>query len=418
MSDSASTAQEPRRDAIDVARVLALGLVVVGHLLLAVIDRVDGAVRGANLLALHPGWAVLAAAAPMPVFFAAGGYANATATLGDSARRLRLLAGLASVVVVAWSIAVAIAVLTTGRSGIVGDGARLATQPLWFVAAYAPFAASGRWLSERAASRPIVSIGGCLVVLAGLDLVRFAVDGPEWIGWIGFAPAWVVPWLAGGWWRHRVEQGSFDEHRLGTVLAVAFALGAVVLVHGFGYSAALIDAVPGARSNTTPPTLYTATVGLAQVGVLMLGARALDRLGRRWRRTWTRAGEAAVGVYVWHLTALSLCAAVVAAGFPMPRRLTASWWVTRPLWWATVLGVALAFVIGTDRVRRRIRPSAERGDGSRSRLRSATGVAILAAAGAAVGLKGPRSLPLAMVWSALFVAAWWLLRVRPAEGRP
>lgn len=403
-----SGARGSRRDAIDVARVLALALVVIGHLLLAVIDRHEGEVRGANLLTLHPGWAFLTAAAPMPVFFAAGGYANATATLNDSVRRLRLLAGLGTVVVGAWSVAVAISVLATGDSGIVGDGARLATQPLWFVAAYAPFAAAGRWLSRLAACHPLASIGGCLALLAGLDLIRFELDAPEWIGWIGFAPAWVVPWLAGGWWRHRVEHVGLDERRTGATLAVVSTGGAILLVHVFGYSAALIDAVSGARSNTTPPTLYTATAGLAQVGVLLLVARSLDRLGRRWRHGWSRAGEAAVGVYVWHLTALALCAAAIAAGLPTPGRLTVGWWLSRPLWWAAILAVALALVVGTDRVRRTLR-STEHGHTS-STVRAVFGASILAAAGAAVGLEGPHSLPLAATWSALFAASWWLLR--------
>lgn len=416
MGEPVNSTPTRRREAIDVARVLALALVVTGHLLLAVIDRVGDEIRGANLLALHPGWAILAAAAPMPVFFAAGGYANAKATLGSSVTRLRPLAGLGTVVVVAWSSAVVVAVLTTGHSGIVGDGARLATQPLWFVAAYAPFATSGRWLAWLAARHPVASIGGCLAALAILDLSRLALDGPRWVGWIGFAPAWVVPWLAGGWWRDRVERGVFDERRVGALLAAAFIAAAIVLVHLLRYSPALIDAVPAARSNTTPPTLYTACVGLAQVGVLMLAARSLDAVGRRWRRAWTRAGEAAVGVYVWHLTALTLCAAAIAAGLPTPTRLTTLWWITRPLWWALVLAIALAFVVGTDHLRRRIGRSTER-RASGSRWRAVVAVTALTVAAGAVGLKGPRTLPLATVLSALFLLSWSLLRASPGLSR-
>jgi len=71
-----------------VARVGALVLVVLGHLTLAVIDRgPDGAIRGSNLLSLHPGWVWLAMLAPMPVFFAAAGWANATADAASAAGR-------------------------------------------------------------------------------------------------------------------------------------------------------------------------------------------------------------------------------------------------------------------------------------------------------------------------------------------
>ena len=41
----------------------------------------------------------------MPVFFAAAGWANATATVKTSVRRLQTLVGLGAVVVITWSIA-------------------------------------------------------------------------------------------------------------------------------------------------------------------------------------------------------------------------------------------------------------------------------------------------------------------------
>lgn len=405
-----------RRPAIDVARSLALLIVVLGHLLLAVIDRHDGEVRGANLLVLHPGWAFLATLAPMPVFFAAAGWANASATLASSASRLRTLVGLGAVVVTAWSMAVVVAVAVSGDAGIVGDGARVATQPLWFVAAYVPLAAAGRSLARLAAAHPIRAVGVELALLAALDVTRFGFGELDWIGWPGFYLAWSTPWLIGGWWRARYEAGDLDERRTGVVLALGAGAGCVALVALAGYDPALIDAVPGARSNTTPPTLYTAVAALAQVGLLIVGAHALDRLGRRWRRLWDRAGEAAVGVYVWHLTALALCGAVIAAGFPVPERLTPLWWSTRPLWWAAVLAVTAVFVATTAAARHRL-ASARQGTGpAPPQGQVLTGVLVAAAGGALVGLRGPRTLALAAGCSVLFVAAWLLLRPRAVHS--
>ena len=147
-----------RRPAVDVARVLALGLVVLGHLGLAVIDRADGGVRGTNLLELRPGWLWVASLSPMPVFFAAAGWANATTSPEAAAPRLRTLAGLGAVVVGVWTLGVAIAVVITGEAGVVGDGARIATQPLWFVAAIgvplALFLMLGRSASPAAGHSP------------------------------------------------------------------------------------------------------------------------------------------------------------------------------------------------------------------------------------------------------------------------
>jgi hypothetical protein len=187
-------------------------------------------------------------------------------------------------------------------------------------------------------------------------------------------------------------------------LALGGALACTVLVHRAGYSPALIDAVPHARSNTTPPTLYTAAAGVAQVGFLMVAAPTLDRAGRRWRRLWSRAGETAVGVYVWHLTALTLCVAAIAAGFPVPERLSWAWWLSRPLWWAAVLAVTAAFVGLTALLRgrppRRAAPS---------RATAVLGVVVTTAAAALVGLRGPRHADTALVCSVLFLAGWRLL---------
>jgi hypothetical protein len=406
-----------RRDAIDVARVVALVVVVVGHLTLAVIDRSAGSVRGANLLALHPEWAWLAAAAPMPVFFAAAGWANARAAAASAAPRLRSLVGVAAVVVVAWSAAVIAAEAVAGEAGVVADGARIATQPVWFLAVYIPFVAAGRVLARVAARSPVMAIGGCLVMLAALDLARFGLGAPDWIGWPGFFLAWGVPWLAGGWWRDRSSLG-FQEQRIGLVVAAVASVTAASLVHWGRYAPALIDAVDGTRSNTTPPTLYTAVVGLAQVGLLLIVARSLDAAGRRWRRLWDRAGEAAVGVYLWHLTALALCGGVVALGLPVPERLTFGWWFSRPLWWAAVIAIALILVATTAAVRGAIR-SRFRSSAAPSTVCAVAGVALAAAGAGLVGLRGPRTPPLALACSALFVAASLALggcRIRPRRS--
>lgn len=400
-----------RREAIDVARVVALLVVVVGHLTLAVIDRRAGSVRGANLLNLQPRWAWVAAAAPMPVFFAAGGWANARTSVESACRRLRTLVGVATVVVVTWSIGVVIATAVAGEPGVVADGARIATQPAWFLAAYVPFAAAGGVLARAAARSPVAVIGGSLLVLAVLDVARFGFGAPDWIGWPGFFLAWGVPWLAGGWWRDQAASG-FAEQRTGLVLSLVALAGAGALVQLANYSPALIDAVDGARSNTTPPTLYTAVVGLAQVGVVLVCARWLDIAGRRWRQLWNRAGEAAVGVYLWHLSALALCAGVIALGLPVPQRLTPAWWFTRPLWWAAVIAVAVGFVAATATVRSQLQRRFGE-PASPSRASALVGIALTAAGAALVGLRGPRTIALAAACSVPFVAAWLALAGTP-----
>ena len=388
-------------------------LVVLGHLSLAVIDRgPDGALRGDNVLALHPGLAWVAMLAPMPVFFAAAGWANATSTPVGSARRLRSLVGVGAAVVAVWSAASMVELLVRGEGDIVADGARIATQPLWFLAAYVPFAACGAWLAGIA-RRPVISIGVCLGVLATLDIARFALDAPKAIGWPGFFFAWVVPWLAGAAWRRRHEAGQFDEVRLGLVIAGVATAAAVGLVLAAGYFPSLIDAVEGERSNTTPPTLFTSVAALVQVGLLMVAGDGLDRLARRWRGLLDRAGEAAVGVYVWHLSGLALCAAALAAGLWAPQRFSLGWWLTRPLWFAAVLGVT-ALLVGLTSKARRGKPPGE-GSGS---ARVWAGLVFTTVGAGIVGLWGPRTVAGAIASVVGFGGGWWLLRPHPSPPPP
>jgi hypothetical protein len=411
--ERAPTAVE-RRDAIDVARVLALALVVAGHLAMAVIDRDgNGAVRGTNMLLLYPRWSFLAAAAPMPVFFAAGGWANATTPPQRAAPRLRTLVGLALAVVGCWSLAVLVAsAIRGGDPGVLGQGARLATQPLWFLAAYVPFAFWGRSLARAAIARPAAVIGGCLLLLGALDVIHFGFDGPGWLAWPAFYLAWGTPWLAGCWWREQWTPGGFAERRVGIALAAGAGVGAWILVWRAGYQASLIDYGSDGRSNTNPPTLYTAVVGLAQVGVLMLVAPKLDRLGARFRTIWDRAGSAAIGVYVWHLTALSLCVGVVAIpDVPAPRRLSAAWWLLRPVWIVAVLGCCAVLVGATASIRALLRTRARTAGAAPAPVaRLALGTVVAAAGGAVIGLYGPATVPRAIVCCALLGAGWVMLR--------
>jgi hypothetical protein len=289
----------------------------------------------------------------------------------------------------------------------------VATQPLWFLAVYVPFAALGSRIAA-VAQRPLLAAGGCFAVLMVLDVARFGFGAPEALGWPGFFLAWGVAWLVGAWWRLRWEAGWPREQRTGALLALIGSVAASGLVLFAGYDPALIDAVEGQRSNTTPPGLFTAVAAVVQVGLLMMMASGLDRLAARWRRLFDRAGDVSVAVYVWHLTALALCAAVIAAGLWAPVRFSIGWWLTRPLWFAAVLGVTALLAAltgrGRDRQHRETVPL-----GSPPTTRIALGLVSTTVGAAIVGLLGPRTLPSAVLAASTFVTGWWCLR--PAVGQ-
>ncbi len=211
----------------------------------------------------------------------------------------------------------------------------------------------------------------------------------------------------GAWWRLRWQTGWQHERRAGAMLVVIASVCALVLVHVGGYHPALIDAVEGQRSNTTPPGLFTAAAGMVQVGALMVVAGGLDRLAARWRGFVDRAGEASVAVYAWHLSALALCAAALAAGLWAPVRFSTGWWLTRPMWFAAVLGVTGLLAAATAWVRRRIHRETE---GESTNIRIGVGLVCATVGAGVIGLLGPRTLPSATFAMAAFLAGWWCLR--------
>lgn len=401
---------DQRRPAIDLLRGVSLMMVVAGHLSLAVIDKSGGDIRGDNLLALFPRWSWVTMIAPMPLFFLAGGYSNATSVFREACARLATFAALAATVVSAWAVPVVIAELSTGSSGVIGDGARLATQPLWFFAAYAPLAASTPWL-WRSSNRVLATIiVGCALVVALCDMVRFTEVGPGWIGWIGFLPAYGSFWVAGMWWRRMSSHPRFRERRWGLFVAVICGVLATFLTAKCGYSWALIDAVPGRRSNTTPPTAFTVTAGFLQIGLVATFATVLDSIASAKERFFRQLRNVAVGVYIWHLSALTVVAAVFAAGVPLAVRFTTWWWLTRPLWYLVIGVVTFGLVRITERLVTRLGrgtpDGADAGDGIPARV---AGVLVFATAAAHIGLKGPRSSAPAVILVLALATSWWLL---------
>ena len=389
------------------ARSLALFAVVLGHLVLAVIDRdPSGSLRGDNLIALYPHLSWLTLIAPMPIFFAAGGWANATATAQSSAARLRTLMGLGAVVVTMWSGASIIELLIVGHGSTVADGARIATQPLWFLTAYIPFAAYGKRIAALA-QHPIIAIGIALVALTAIDVARFGFDANDKWGWPSFFLAWSIPWLIGSWWRHASHSQSFNERRIGCALFIAGSVTAFMLVKAADYYPALIDAVPNKRSNTTPPTLFTAVAAIGQTGVLMMIATSLDSVARHWRSLINTLGTVSIAVYMWHLSALALCAGLITLGVPSPTRLTTSWWLTRPLWFALVIGITTLIASATSFTRKKLQSRTPRPPMAET-FHAGVALAILGAG--IIGLYGPRTLPGATIAIAAFIGSWWCLR--------
>jgi hypothetical protein len=219
----------------------------------------------------------------------------------------------------------------------------LVLDPLWFLGVFAVLTA----LTPLAVAM-VRRLGACAAcvpaaVVAAVDLVRFGLGGPAWVGWINVAAGWLVPYLLGIAW----ARGSFRGWRVPALMLAGGAAATAALVAWAGYPASMVGVNGQAISNLNPPTLAAVTFGIAQAGLALLLREPLARWMRRplaWAAVAT-ANLSAMTLYLWHQTAFL---AVTAAGLAMgrlPGLLTApssSLWIAERLAWLPAFAAALA----------------------------------------------------------------------------
>ncbi|MGW4958125.1 acyltransferase family protein [Nonomuraea sp. NPDC004186] len=355
----------PDRDrAIDALRAVAIGGVVLGHWLVTALVPDSGAIRVASPLRYMP---QLAPATwlfqTLAVFFLVGGYAAARsrgAAAGTyrqwlGARLARLFRPV-GVVLAVWSVTVA-GMLAAGADTVtVTRLVKLVLSPMWFLVVFAVLTTATPLVARLHPMWPLVTV-------AMIDLVRYGVGGSSWAdavsvlaGWpashglseslgsVNVVAGWLVPYCLGAAW----ARGALRSRTAGWVLSVGGAVGAVGLVVGAGYPAAMVG-VPGAAvSNLDPPTLAAVSFGLAQCGAALL---LLGPLRRALRRPVVWAAVALVNlsamtIFLWHQSAMILVTALgLLAGEALPGLHTVPdgpEWVLARLGWVPVFGLALA----------------------------------------------------------------------------
>ncbi len=345
---------------VDALRALAIAGVVTGHWL--VTAWVPG---GADRLVISSPLAFLPGLTPLSwllqtlaVFFLVAGFAAARRRRsgggrGRAARSARPLALLLAL----WA-AFGVGLILAGLP--VGSFRALALPtlgPLWFLGVFTLLSLAAPALTRARRGSPLAVVAACAAgVVAVGDIARFAGGAPAWAGWPGIVAAWLVPYVLGVAW---------GQGRRVVVLAPWLLGGGVaataVLVVAFGYPASMVGVTGAPVSNLSPPTLAAVTFGVAQAGLAMLLHAPLTRLMRRRRPRalvgW--AGRAAVPIYLWHQTALTLPAlgAFLAGGAPgligEPSGLT---WVAWRLAWLPVAAGLLALLLRVSR-----RPAAATG---------------------------------------------------------
>ena len=356
----AAATPESRNRIIDFWRALALCVVVFGHWLAASIWlRADGEITLMNSLEWMPYSAWLTwIVQVMPIFFFVGGYANARALRrvedGEQLRRdwitvrvRRLYTPVIPLLIVWTLLIVVMRPFVPGE--VIRAGSMAATVPLWFIAVYIGLVAlaplTHRWW-RTTGWISVITLAGVAVVV---DIARFVFEIPG-IGWANFLFVWAAVHQLGYWWASRDAVDDPIPPATGWGL-FAGALTATIVLTWVGWYPVAMIGIPGAElTNMTPPTFAIFLLGLAQAG-LILGlqgpvASATQRLGV-WRAVVAVSGVI-MTVYLWHLSAMSLGAAVGLFAFGgiafeiEPG--TWAWWLTRPIWIVVLLAVLGALV--------------------------------------------------------------------------
>lgn len=238
---------------------------------------------------------------------------------------------------------------------------KLVLSPLWFLLVFAALTALTPLVARLNPVWP-------LAVVASVDVGRFGLGGPEWIGWVNVAASWLVPYTLGAAW----SRGAFARRGAVLVLIGAGTAATAALVLWGGYPASMVG-VPGAAiSNLNPPTLAAVAFGLAQCGVALLVREPLARVMRR-PSAWAKVALvnlSAMTIFLWHQTAMMAVTALgllVSADLPGLHTVPGSvGWIATRLVWLPVFAAALTLCWAAFRVYEQPRrPRARRKDGSR-----------------------------------------------------
>ncbi|MDJ0382575.1 acyltransferase [Streptomyces sp. G-G2] len=335
--DAATPADRDRT--VDALRAVAILGVVLGHWLVTSLNTAKGGLSASSPLSYTPWLAPMSwVFQTLAVFFLVGGHVGArgyaSARAGGTAygewvgRRLGRLFRPVAAVLVLWTVA-SVAMLAAGvEYGTVRGLVKLVLSPLWFLLVFAGLTALTPLVARLNPLWP-------LAVVAVVDVWRFALGGPGWIGWVNVLGGWLVPYTLGAAW----SRGAFARRTPAALTLAGGVAGTAALVVWGGYPASMVG-VPGASiSNLNPPTLAVVTFGLAQCGLALL---VREPLARAMRGPGAWAGVALVNlsamtVFLWHQTAMmSVTALGLLSGTDLPGLHTVpdspAWLAARLMW--------------------------------------------------------------------------------------
>ncbi|AYY13118.1 acyltransferase [Actinobacteria bacterium YIM 96077] len=388
----AASTPDDRDRVIDAVRVTSLLVVVLGHWLMADVSVVDGGVRASNVLDQFPALHIVTwLFQVMPLFFVAGGFANATVwrricgasrwtgneTAGERHDHRREVRGCYVAYVRArmsrlLTPVLVFALLAQGTLGIarlaglpetmVGEIAQAWGQPLWFLAIYIVVTALAPVMVQLHARAPAGVLAGLAGAVATADLTRMTTDAGG-IAYTNFLLVWLFAQQLGFWYADGRLARVPRRTSWAIVVAVAACLAALTSLGPYPVS---MVGVAGEMSNMNPPSFCLALLAAGQTALVMLIRPRLERWLQR-PRVWggvVSAGAMAMTVYLWHLVALvAVLGAAYVLEVGLPEGGTMGWWMTRPLWLAILLVVLVLLAVPVSRLERLHTSRRERGRG-------------------------------------------------------
>lgn len=345
VADSTDTGRAARyRDPfIDVVRALSIVVVVVGHWIMPVLRDSGGTLTAGNALATPGWWLVTWPLQVMPVFFFAGGAAHHHSFVASNDLRRWLSLRLARLIVPALPlVAVWLVVPDVLREfGVPAQAVTVAStvvgQPLWFLAVYviAVAAVPLAHVAHRQWGLAVPVVLGAAAL--GVDALR--LHGVPLVGYVNE----ILVWLAISQLGLAYAAGSALRRRAVPMAVGGFGTAAALVL--FGHYPASMVGLPGQVSNMSPATACLLCVGVGQIGVLLVLRERVARLAQRW---WLRAvGARCMTVYLWHMSAMVVVAAVAVLGFryatPAPGSI--GWFLATPLWIAAAAVVLWLLVL-------------------------------------------------------------------------
>jgi fucose 4-O-acetylase-like acetyltransferase len=362
--DLAGKTPTSRNRYVDFLRAASIIVVVLGHWLMAAPHMAPGGLEY-NVLLSEASWThyLTWILQVMPIFFLVGGYANAVSwrsaqRKGETygiwlrARLRRLLLPVLPLLAV-WTVGAYILFQTGYDRALLTFASQGALVPVWFLATYVAIVSLTPItlrLWDRFGWNALLATGA----LAGLmDFLSLGGAGLTSAGFLNYLFMWgTVHSLGYAWADSRI--GGVTQRLVASAAGLA---ATAALVFWGPYPVAMVGLNTQGVNNSQPPKVTLLTLAIFQAGLIL----ALEGPARRWlarERPW--AGVVMVNsrimtLYLWHMTAMVVLIGVsllldgVGLGVAIDTR---EWWLTRPLWIATLAATTIPFLIMFGRYER------------------------------------------------------------------